>query len=48
MYYIESVNVLYSVNDLLKEFASFRLSYSVVGHNVVKELTSRGIFHDQI
>ena len=45
---VELVKVLNSSDDLMKEFESLRLLHSLVLNNVIEELSSICVFHDQV
>ena len=48
MHYIEPRNVLNTAQKLLEELACLLLLDTLVLDDVVKELTSRGVLHDEI
>lgn len=48
MNYVQAADILYTCDDLLKESASFFLLDSLNLNYVIEQLTSLGIFHDEI
>lgn len=48
MYNVEFVQILDTCYDLMKESAGLRLFNSLISHNVVKQLSSACILHNQI
>ena len=48
MHYVLFVQILNSINDLLKESTSLSFSNSTLGYNVIKQFTATSVFHDQV
>jgi hypothetical protein len=48
MDYVHRMNLLHSCKNLVKEAACFRFLHPTIGHNVVEELTTTRIFHQEI
>ena len=48
MNYVELVKVLYSSDYLVEESAGLWLLYTLVGNDMVKQLSSTGVLHYQI
>lgn len=48
MHNVHRVDLLDSGDDLVKEKTSLMLLHSTIGYNVVKELATRSVLHDQV
>ena len=45
---IELVEILDTSDDLMEELASLRLLHSLVGHDIVKQLSTLSVLHDKV